>query len=197
LRLEAARRLGYRVTGLDPETGHLNEICDGTRAVVLFGSISPLNDAGALMLATDKFHAAAVLAAAGYRVPQGVRCLRPGRFADEYASHTGLEPARAFARAHGLPLVVKPNAGSRGREVTLVHDEDELRRAVERVWRDDYLALVQRPVLGSDLRLDYLDDDCVMAYVRHPVRLRGDGRTPIQALFEAADPRLSAQWCAQ
>lgn len=196
MRLEAARRLGCEITELDPQTGHLNEIGKDGRAVVLFGSISPLNDAGALMLATDKFHAASVLAAAGHRVPQGVRCLRPGRFADPYASHTGLHPALALLERHGPPLVVKPNAGSRGRDVTLVHDAEALRAAVERVWRDDYLALVQRPVPGADLRLDYLDDDCVMAYVRRPVRLRGDGQRRIHELFTAADPRLHAAWCA-
>lgn len=194
MRLEAARRLGYEVIALDPETGQLNEIRGPRRSVILLGSISPLNDAGACLLATDKFHTARALAAAGFRVPEGARCLRPGRFPD-YATHTGMDPARVLAERHGFPLVVKPNAGSRGRDVGLVHDEDELGRAIARVWESDYLALVQLPVPGSDLRLDYVDDDCVFAYVRKPVVLHGDGRRRIDELFQAADPRLSAEWC--
>lgn len=196
MRLEAARRLGYEVTCLDEETGYLNEIRSAGRRVVLMGSISPLNDAGAYVLATDKFYAAATLAAGGHRVPLGTRCLRPGRFLG-YDAQTGQGPARAFLERHGLPLVVKPNAGSRGRDVALVRHEGELWQAIDRVWQHDYLALVQRPVLGVDLRLDFVDDDCVAAYVRRPVVLRGDGERSIQALFEAADPRLDAAWCAQ
>lgn len=194
LRLEAARRAGCEVLALDPETGFLHELRRDGRSRVLMGAVSPLNDAAAARLANDKFHTTTALAAAGLRVPEGVRCLRPGRF-EGFEAHTGRGPAHELARRCGYPLVVKPNGGSRGRGVTLVDDPAQLDAAIDAIWADDYLALVQRPVLGIDLRIDLLDERCIFAYLRHPLTLVGDGHRSLHALLMAADPRFSSEWC--
>lgn len=191
LRAAAARRLGCEVESLDPETGYLCEIRRGARRRLLLGGFSPLNDAGASRLAEDKFHTALVLARAGCRVPPGARCLRPGRFLEEdFSSHLGLAPGRAFAAAHGYPLVVKPNRGARGRQVTVVAGDAELAAAVEAIWQHDYLALVQPLIAGLDVRLDFLDDDYLFGYLRRPVVLLGDGTSRLGELLERADGRF-------
>lgn len=196
LRIAAARRMGAEVESLDPDTDYLFSVTLDGQTRVLLGGVSPLNDAAAAALCSDKFHTATVLSRAGYRVPHGVRCLRSGRFeADEYTSQLGLDPAHEFAEAEGFPLIVKPNRGSRGRGVVVVRDTAELDRAVAEVWRDDYLALVQRPVPGVDLRVDMLGEQCVFAYARKPLQLVGDGRRSVAELFASADERFDVQWC--
>ncbi len=196
LRLEAARRRRCEVVCLDPETAFLNELRRDGRSRVLMGGLSPLNDAVASRLASDKFHTATALSSVGLRVPDGVRCLRPGRFAG-FDSHTGHGPALRLAEQRGFPLVVKPNGGSRGRGIELVRDRMELLRAIEATWIDDYLALVQVPAPGTDLRVDLLDGDCIFAYRRGPLMLRADGERSLAQLLADADPRLTAQWCTQ
>lgn len=192
LRMEAARRLGCEVEMLDPETGYLYEVRRGGRALVLLGAYSPLNDASAARIATDKFHTGLVLDRAGFRVPASARCLQPGRYDDPaFAGQTGTEPARVFAAAHGYPLIVKPNRGARGRDVLAVDDEPALIAAVERVWRFDYLALVQAPAAGIDVRLDFLDGAFLFGYLRQPVAIVGDGARSVGALLAALDTRFA------
>ncbi|MCG8455027.1 MAG: hypothetical protein MI919_02020 [Holophagales bacterium] len=192
LRFEAARRLGCQVVPLDPETGYLNEIRRDEVRRVLLGGMSPLNDAVASRLAADKFHTGRVLAASGYRVPHTARCLRPGRFdPEDYPRLEGTLGATELAAAHGFPLVVKPNFGSRGLGIGLVHDLDQLEAAVEAIWQKDYLALAQTPAPGFDLRIDLLDGEYLFGYVRRPVRIVGDGRHSVRQLFAELDPRFS------
>jgi cyanophycin synthetase len=192
LRREAARRLGCELISLDPETGYLFELRSGERRQLLLGGFSPMNNALAARIAEDKFHTGLVLGRAGLRVPSSVRCLRPGMFTEEdFSSHTGFEAAERFAAERGWPLIVKPNRGSRGRDIVLVEDQDALRAAVERVWRLDYLALVQTAVAGMDVRLDLLDGEYLFGYTRRGVVLVGDGARSVRDLLAASDPRFT------
>lgn len=192
LRLEAARRLGYESEILDLETSYLFELRRGAQRRILLGAYAPINDASAARIATDKFHAGLVLARAGIPVPDTARCLVPGRYEDDaFLDHTGTAPGSAFAAASGFPVIVKPNRGARGRDVLLTEDDGALVEAIERVWRFDYLALVQRPAPGIDVRLDFLDDDFLFGYQRAPVQIVGDGDTTAGDLLGARDPRFA------
>lgn len=194
LRMQAARALGCRVTELDPETGYLNEIAKDDVRRVLVGGLSPLNDAVAARIVGDKFHTLNVLGKRGFRVPQTVRCLKPGHFRnDDYAAMTGLDPALSFADQHPWPLIVKPNFGSRGLDIACVHSRQELVEAIEQVWRRDYLALVQVAASGFDLRIDFLDDQYLFGYTRNPVRLEGDGQSSVRQLMKATDSRFRGE----
>lgn len=194
LRGEAARRLGCELECLDPETGYLHEVRKGDQRHLLLGGTSPLNDALASRLAEDKFHTALLVRRAGMRVPDTVRCLRPGSFPQEdFSSHRGLAPAQAFATEKGWPLVVKPNRGSRGRSVSVVQGPESLERAIDEVWEDDYLALVQTPAPGMDVRLDLLDGEYLLGYTRQGVMLEGDGKSSVAELLAASDPRFTGE----
>ena len=136
-----------------------------------------------------------VLSEAGFNVPESARCLAPGQIIDAlgrdpYPSQRGLEPALAMADQAGYPLVVKPNRGSRARAVQLATDEATLKSAVKQAWAIDRLALVQKPVPGFDLRIDVLDGELLLAYVRRPLVLIGDGRATLLELHETADSRV-------
>ncbi|MEO1082770.1 MAG: hypothetical protein AAFY88_00865 [Acidobacteriota bacterium] len=194
LRLAAARKLGCDVRLLDPETGFLYEIVRGSKRRLLHGGLSPLNDAVAARVASDKHHTGLVLQSAGLRTPETVRCLRPGHFrSSEFNDLLGLEPAFRFAENHPFPLIVKPNRGSRGVDVVVVEDRDALIQAVEQVWRRDYLALVQVPIDGMDVRIDLLDGDFLFGYLRRPLILRGDGESTVRELFAEADSRFAGE----
>jgi cyanophycin synthetase len=195
LRLRTAERLGWRCTCLDPETGWLWRLERGERAKLLAGPISSLNDAAAARLAVDKFYTATILRAAGLLVPDAARCLRPDAYLsaaggdDHYASHRGQQPALRFAEQRGYPLIVKPNRGSRGRLVNRVDDRSALLSAIDQVWAIDEVALVQPALPGLDLRVDLLDGELLLAYLRRPLCLRGDGRSTVLELLAAADRR--------
>lgn len=194
LRQEAARRLGYLLENLDPGSGYLLALTDGRRRRVFVHGLSPLNDASAARLAGDKYFTALALGGAGFRVPRSVRCLAEGAFETQtYPEYTGFQEARPFARERGLPLIVKPNRGARGRGVTLVHDEGELEEAVRSVWKYDYLALVQERISGFDLRLDFLGGEFLLGYNRQPVILQGDGERTLAELLADADPRFRGE----
>jgi glutathione synthase/RimK-type ligase-like ATP-grasp enzyme len=164
---EAAETLGLSFRSLDPDFGHLFELSDGRVTRTLLGGRSPLNDAVSARLAEDKYYTELVLRRAGYRVPESVRCLKPGQFVlEDYSGRDGTAGAEAFAAARGFPLVVKPNRLSHGRQVQLVHNADELLSAIHRVWNFDYLALVQTAIGGVDIRLDFLDSEYLVGYTR-------------------------------
>lgn len=189
---EAASRLGMTVRILDPEYGYLFEVTDGTRSIRLLGGRSPLNDAVAARLCEDKYYTGLILERAGYHTPTSARCLDPGYFQlNKYDGKTGIEPGLQFAADHGYPVVVKPNRKSHGRDVTIVHDETELRAAVEQIWRADYIALVQVRIPGNDYRFDFLNDEYLAGYARSPIIITGDGDQTIRQLVDAAEPRFS------
>lgn len=193
LRLKAARELGCEVEELDPETGYLNEIRRGDVRRVLVGGLSPLNDAVASRLVGDKFHTLNVLRRRGFKTPDTARCLKPDHFRNEYEAMTGHGPATAFAAENGYPVVVKPNSGSRGLDITCAASEVEMAAAVEQVWKRDYLALVQEAVPGFDLRIDFLDGDYLFGYTRHPVKLVGDGHASVRELLATMDTRFQGE----
>ncbi|MEM8959930.1 MAG: hypothetical protein AAGD38_00490 [Acidobacteriota bacterium] len=192
VRLEAARRLGCEATSLDPDSGFLWSIHRGHSECLLLGGLSPLNTTLTARLAQDKSHTLLLARRAGFRTPESVRCLRPGTFTDaRYPALIGTEPGLRFAETHGWPVVVKPNAGARGRDIALVHDADALTQAIEQIWQRDYLALVQTPAPGVDLRIDILDDKLLFAYRRRPVILHGNGTSTVRELLASADRRFA------
>ena len=43
----------------------------------------------------------------------------------------------------------------------MADDDTALETAVEQVWRRDFLALIQEPITGYDVRLDFANGDFV------------------------------------
>ena len=77
-----------------------------------------------------------------------------------------IDAAYRYAKKLGFPVIVKPNSGSQGKGVALVHTRQELYAAVRAVFRHDRIVIVQRPVRGRDYRIVVLDDEAISAYER-------------------------------
>lgn len=192
LMFAAAARLGWTTRLIDPTFGYLWEVelPDGRRRA-LVGAKTPINDAAAAQVASDKDYTARVLFEAGYAVASSTRVLSPKHFRGaDYAPRSGPRVAIDVAAREGFPLVVKPNGLSHGRLVRRVKSEAELVEALERVWEVDRIALVQDYIDGRELRLDLLDGQPLVCYERRPLRLLGDGTSTEAELLAALDPRF-------
>ena len=110
-------------------------------------------------------------------------------FSKEWAQAIGtsrrtIDDAYVYAKRLGFPIVVKPNSGSQGPGVAIVHNRREFYRTMRAAFKLDRVALVQRPVHGQDYRLVVLDDEVISAYERIPLNIVGDGKTSIQRLLQ-------------
>jgi glutathione synthase/RimK-type ligase-like ATP-grasp enzyme len=191
LALRAAEHLGYEARIVDPAYGYLFQVSDGRKQRYFVGGLSPLNDAVGARLAQDKFYTAMILAERGFRVTNGVRCIRPGYFKfEDFSDHSGVDAGIQHANRVGYPVIVKPNRMALGRDVVAVYDEPSLIEAIETVWKADYIALVQEVARGADVRLDFLDGSFLAGYRRRPVAILGDGRRDIRTLLCDLDRRF-------
>jgi D-alanine-D-alanine ligase-like ATP-grasp enzyme len=107
---------------------------------------------------------------AGVPVPAGM----PVRTADE---------AVAFWRKQGLPVVLKPMSGTKGRDVTVGADrEAAVRRAFDRVRGR---VLVEEMVRGEEFRALVLGGRTLAVLGRDAPNVVGDGRATIEDLVKA------------
>lgn len=188
----ACERLGFELEILDPEYNYLFEVRGPDFRRVLLGGISPLNDLVASRLAADKYYTGMLLARAGFRVPRSVRCLAPGHFKEpSYEERAGIEPGLALADELGYPVIVKPNRAGKGRDVTVVHNAEELGQAAARAFAYDSIALVQGIVPFPDIRLNFVDGEYLLGYERVPLTVTGDGERDLRALVSAEDDRFT------
>ena len=122
------------------------------------------------------------------------------RFASLPPGPGRLESARRFMRENGLgyPVVVKPDAGERGRDVHVARDERQLAHALETLNR---AALVQEYVDGPEFGLFYVrrpgEPQGRLFSITEKIlpEVRGDGVRTLEELI-LADPRAVAMAAA-
>ena len=188
--LRAARGLPIRARVLDRGTGYLLELVRGRRRRLVYQHILPLNSLAAARIAGDKAHTRALLARAGFKVPEGQVFFRRGFFRKvDYARGRDLAAARRYARRLGYPVYVKPNSLSQGIGVRRVHGPAELDAAARAIFElpteREFAFVVERPIAGIELRLLVLDGELLLALRRDPPQVIGDGRRTMQALIAA------------
>lgn len=95
------------------------------------------------------------------------------------------------ARAIGLPVVVKPDAGNQGKGVSVNLADEQAVRAAYAIAANYGRVLVERYVEGADYRLLVVNGKMVAAARRDPAQVAGDGERTIRELVEAVnqDPR--------
>lgn len=142
-----------------------------------------INTMGASAIAKDKDYAAFFMKRMGYSTVPGQAFYSP-EWARVMRSKRTVAAALAYARRLGYPVFVKPNSGTRGIDVTLVHTPRELRIALTRIFKKDDIALVQKRIIGTDYRVVVLDDRIISAYKRIPLSVVGDGRATIATLLK-------------
>lgn len=142
-----------------------------------------LNSLGASAVAKDKDHANFFMRGMGYPTVPGMTF-----YSDDWARI--VDPERTvdagwrYAKEIGLPVIVKPNSGTGGNGVELVHTKAAFYRAMRAIFRKDKVALVQQLVRGNDYRIVVLDDNVISAYERIPLSVVGTGVDTIAQLLD-------------
>lgn len=188
-----APRIGATVL-MEPEWEIVGQITfkSGQRSYFRYNTLD-LNPMGGSEIARDKDFANFFMSAMGYPVIPGSKTF----FSDQWAKAIGsprrdIEAAYRHAEKIGFPVIVKPNSGSQGSGVSLVHNKREFYRAVRAVFKSDRVVLVQQPVRGKDYRIVVLDKKIISAYERIPLNVVGNGKSTIWQLLKAKQKRFVA-----
>lgn len=188
-----APQLGARVL-IEPEWGIVGRISfkSGRHSYFRYNTLD-LNPTGSSDTAKDKDYADFFMKTLGYRTVPDSKTF----FSDQWARAIGLprrniDAAYRYARRLGFPVIVKPNSGSQGVDVSLVYNKREFCVAMHAVFKRDRVALVQRPVHGRDYRLVVLDKKVISAYERIPLNISGDGKSTVNQLLKIKQKRFIA-----
>lgn len=142
-----------------------------------------VNTMGASAIAKDKDYATFFMHRMGYPTVPGKAFYSPA-WAKLMDPKRNIDAAYRYAQKLGLPVIVKPNSGTRGVGVALVHTKKGFYRAMKAIFKKDDIALVQRRVIGKDYRIVVLGNRIISAYERLPLSVVGDGRTSIAGLLK-------------
>ena len=181
---EIAPRIGARIF-LEPEWELAGQIVfkSGRKSYFKYNTLD-LNPVGASDIAKDKDYANYFMNSMGYPVVPRSKTFFSKQWAHAIGvTRRGIDDAYAYALKIGFPVIVKPNSGSQGSDVALVHTKREFYRAVRAVFGSDRIVLVQKPVRGKDYRLVVLDNEVISAYERIPLNVTGDGRSTVMQLL--------------
>jgi glutathione synthase/RimK-type ligase-like ATP-grasp enzyme len=150
----------------------------------IFGYNFEINSAAAQLLAGDKSAIADLMAHAGIACVEHKLFLHP-KLAS-YVSARGNWPAmHAYAEKVGYPLVVKPNTGTGGEDVTRVDTAAELEQTVMALFQT-HRAICLSPFLEieQEYRAIVLDGECELLYAKRRPHVVGDGRSSVLELIE-------------
>src|SRR3989344_394172 len=183
-----APRLGAKIV-VEPEWGVVVQITfpgragkSGRKSYFRYNTLD-LNPVGASDVAKDKGFATYFMRRMGYPTVPG-RAFFSDRWAKAIGSKDDMKAALRYAWHRGFPLIVKPNSGSQGKNVSVVHNAREMRAALKEIFLDDRVALVQKLVKGRDYRIVGLDNEIISAYERIPLNVIGDGKSTIAQLLK-------------
>ncbi len=188
-----APRIGAIVI-LEPEWNIVGQITfkSGRRSYFRYNTVD-LNSMGASEIAKDKDYANFFMRQMGYPIVPGSKTFFSNRWAKAIKSvHRNIGDAYQYAKKLGFPVIVKPNSGSQGVGVALVHNKQEFMRAMRGIFTQDRVALVQRCVSGKDYRLVVLDNKIISAYERIPLNVVGDGKSTIEKLLRIKQEKFVA-----
>ena len=157
---------------------------NGKRSYFRFNTLD-LNPVGASDIAKDKDYATFFMKSLGYAVIPNSKVFYSKQWGETIgAPKENIDAAYAHAAKIGFPVIVKPNSGSQGSGVTLVHTKKEFYQAVNKIFAFDNVVLVQSYVAGDDYRIVVLDNEVISAYRRISLSVVGDGASSIAELLE-------------
>lgn len=188
-----APRIGATVL-MEPEWEIVGQITfkSGRHSYFRYNTLD-LNPMGGSEIARDKDYSNFFMKAMGYPTVPGSKTF----FSEQWANAIGsarrnIDAAYRHARKIGFPVIVKPNSGSQGVGVSLVHDKREFYKAVRSVFKRDRIVLIQKPVVGKDYRLVVLDKKIISAYERIPLNVVGNGKSTIGQLLKLKQKQFVA-----
>lgn len=152
-----------------------------------------LNPTGSSDIAKDKNYADFFMKVLGYQTVPNSKTFFSKKWAQAIgAPRQNIDAAYRYARKIGFPVIVKPNSGSQGVDVSLVYNKREFYTAMRAVFKHDRVALVQSPVHGKDYRLVVLDKKVISAYERIPLNVVGNGVSTIGQLLKEKQKHFAA-----
>lgn len=155
------------------------------------GSCIDINTLGSSEIAKDKGYSNMFMEKMGYPTVPGSKTFFSRSFAKKIGmSKRDIDGAYRYAKRLGFPIIVKPNSGSQGSNVALVHNKIEFYKALRSIFKNDRVALVQQPVSGKDYRVVVLDNQIISAYQRIPLNVTGDGKSSIRKLLIAKQKKF-------
>lgn len=181
-----APHIGAKVL-IEPEWGNAIQItfAGGKRSYVRYNTMD-LNPVGAADIAKDKGYANFFMEQLGYRVvPHSMTFFSKAWGEAIGCTNRTIDDAYKLAQRISFPVVVKPNSGSQGTGVALVHTKHEFYRALKAIFKKDRVALIQKFVPGKDYRLVVLDSKVISAYERLPLSIVGNAKSSILQLLSA------------
>jgi len=191
-----APKVGAKVF-IEPEWGVVGQITfpgragkGGRKRYFRYNTLD-LNPVGASDVAKDKDYADFFMKHMGYAVVPS-RAFFSKEWSEQLGSRENIDAAYRFAKKLGFPVIVKPNEGSHGTGVFLVHTKKQFYRAMKFIFKTDRVGLVQQLVRGKDYRIVVLDTKVISAYERIPLSVVGDGRSSIKALLKKKQKRFNA-----
>src|SRR3989344_1365729 len=184
------KKIGARVV-LEPEWKIAGQIRfgNGRNSYFRYNTLD-LNPVGASDIAKDKDYANFFMRKMGYPTVRG-KSFFSNEWCEAIGSKRNIHAGYRYAQALGLalspsksfPVIVKPNSGTQGTDVALVHTKKDFYRAMKQIFKHDRVALVQQYVRGRDYRIVVLDKEVISAYERIPLNVVGDGRSTIKQLL--------------
>lgn len=180
---KVAPKIGAKVLS-EPKWGIVFQVTfkNGKRKYSRFNSVD-LNPLGSSEVAVDKDYANFFMKKMDYPTIEG-KAFCSSIWAKTIKSKDDINAGYKYAKKLKFPVIVKPNSGSQGVDVALVHDRAQFYRAIHKVFKNDRMALVQKQVKGKDYRIVVLDNKIISAYERIPLSVVGDGKSTIKQLFE-------------
>lgn len=180
--IEIAADQGLKLTSFSQDW--ILRLEKGDAARHIFGYNFELNSAAAQLMAGDKGAISDLMQHMSIPHVEHRLFLHP-KLAG-YVSAKGNWPAMlAYAEKAGYPLVVKPNTGTGGEDVTRVDNAAELEQTVMALFQL-HRALCLSPFLDieQEYRAVMLDETCELLYAKRRPHVVGDGQSSVLELIE-------------
>lgn len=156
---------------------------NGKRSYFRYNTLD-LNPQGSSEIARDKDYANFFMEKLGYpTVPKSKAFFSKAWGQAIGKPEQNIDASYKHAKEIGFPVIIKPNSGVQGICVSLVQNKAEFYQAVEEVFTQDRIVLVQKQVIGRDYRLVVLDEEVIATYERTPLQVVGDGKLNIAELL--------------
>ena len=182
---EIAPEIGAHLL-LEPEWNTVGQITfkNGIKKYFRYNTLD-INTKGSSEIAADKDYTNFFLKSLGYPTVPGSKAF----YSDEWSNTIGstnrrIQDAYKHAQKLGFPVIVKPNGGSQGKNISFVNNKNEFYKSVKTIFESDRIALVQKIVSGKDYRIVVLDNKIIAAYQRIPLNIIGDGKSSVSQLFD-------------
>ncbi len=158
-----AKEMGRKVDWVDKWSGGLLEI-DGSYFGYGLLPKFPLNNATSRQLVRDKVYAYMLMEKNEINVSEGDYFFRPDVRYSVQVEGKGMDKAILYAEKNGYPLFVKPNRGALGKDCMKIENVEELRKGLNQIWENDYIAIVQKYLIGKEYRVMFLDGEILLTY---------------------------------